>query len=47
MYAGKKISDLLVVARPDKPVQELLNDLGLELPTDPKMIQNVVSKNDT
>ena len=38
---------LRVVARPDKPVQELLNHLGLELPTAPKTIQNVVSKNNT
>ena len=36
---------LRVVARPDKAVQELLNHLGLELPSAPKMIQNVVSKN--
>ena len=36
---------LRVVARPDKSVQELLNHLGLELPSAPKMIQNVVSKN--
>ena len=36
---------LRVVARPDKTVQELINHLGLELPSAPKMIQNVVSKN--
>ena len=36
---------LRVVARPDKAVQELLNLLGLELPSAPTMIQNVVSKN--
>ncbi len=34
-----------VVARPDRPVAELLTRLGLELPAAPKMIQNVVEKN--
>ena len=38
---------LRVVAKPDKSVQKLLNHLGLELPTAPKTIQNVVSKNNT
>jgi hypothetical protein len=38
---------LRVVARPDKAVQELISHLGLELPSAPKMIQNVVSKNNT
>jgi transposase len=36
---------LRVVARPDRPVAELLVRLGLELPTAPKMVQNVVEKN--
>jgi len=36
---------LRVVARPDRPVAELLVRLGLDLPTAPKMIQNVVEKN--
>ena len=36
---------LRVVARPDKQVQKLIHHLGLELPTAPKTIQNVVSKN--
>jgi transposase len=35
---------LRVVARPDRPVAELLVRLGLELPTAPKMVQNVVEK---
>ena len=38
---------LRVVSRPDKAVQELISHLGLELPSDPKTIQNVVSKNNT
>ena len=36
---------LRVVARPDRPVAELLHHLGLELPAAPKIIQNVVEKN--
>jgi len=36
---------LRVVARPDRPVAELLHRLGLELPTAPKAVQNVVEKN--
>jgi transposase len=36
---------LRVVARPDRSVAELLVRLGLELPTAPKMVQNVVEKN--
>lgn len=36
---------LRVVARPDRPTAELLHRLGLELPTAPKFIQNVVEKN--
>jgi transposase len=36
---------LRVVARPDRPVAELLIHLGLELPTAPKRVQNVVEKN--
>jgi transposase len=36
---------LRVVARPDRLVAELLVRLGLELPTAPKMVQNVVEKN--
>ena len=36
---------LRVVARPDRPVAELLHRLGLELPTAPKVVQNVVEKN--
>ncbi len=35
---------LRVVARPDRPVAELLVRLGLELPTAPKIVQNVVDK---
>ena len=35
---------LRTVARPDKPVAELLAHLGLELPAAPKTIQNVVPK---
>jgi transposase len=36
---------LRVVARPDRMVAELLVRLGLELPTVPKLVQNVVEKN--
>jgi len=36
---------LRVVARPDRPVAELLVRLGLELPSAPKAVQNVVEKN--
>jgi transposase len=36
---------LRVVARPDRPVIELLVRLGLELPSAPKLVQNVVEKN--
>ena len=36
---------LRVVARPDRPVAELLARLGLDLPTAPKAVQNVVEKN--
>ena len=36
---------LRVVARPDRPVAELLDRLGLELPQAPKLVQNVVEKN--
>ena len=36
---------LRVVARPDRPVAELLHRLGLNLPTAPKVVQNVVEKN--
>ncbi len=35
---------LRVVARPDRPVAELLARLGLELPNAPKKVQNVVEK---
>lgn len=35
---------LRVVARPDRPVAELLVRLGLELPGAPKLVQNVVEK---
>jgi hypothetical protein len=35
---------LPVVARPAKPVAQLLAHLGLALPTSPKIIQNVVEK---
>lgn len=35
---------LRVVARPDRPVAELLHRLGLELPNLPKILQNVVEK---
>ena len=35
---------LRVVARPDRPVAELLVRLGLELPSTPKIVQNVVEK---
>ena len=36
---------LRVVSRPDQPVAELLTRLGLELPSAPQMVQNVVEKN--
>jgi transposase len=36
---------LRVVSRPDRLVAELLARLGLDLPTAPKMVQNVVEKN--
>jgi len=36
---------LRVVARPDRPVAELLVRLGLDLPSVPKALQNVVEKN--
>ena len=36
---------LRVVARPDRPIAELLHRLGLELPSAPKIVQNVVEKN--
>jgi transposase len=36
---------LRVVARPDRPVAELLHHLGLALPSAPKIVQNVVEKN--
>lgn len=36
---------LRVVARPDRPVAELLHRLGLDLPKAPKIVQNVVEKN--
>lgn len=36
---------LRVVARPDRPVAELLVRLGLDLPATPKILQNVVEKN--
>ncbi len=35
---------LRVVARPDRPLAELLVRLGLELPSAPKLVQNVVEK---
>ena len=36
---------LRVVSRPDEAVDQVLADLGLELPTAPKIISNVVEKN--
>jgi len=36
---------LRMVARPDRPVAQLLVRLGLDLPTAPKLMQNVVEKN--
>lgn len=36
---------LRVVARPDRPVAELLVRLGLDLPSAPKIVRNVVEKN--
>jgi transposase len=38
---------LRIVARPDRAVAELLVRLGLELPSAPKIVQNVVEKNGT
>ena len=38
---------LRIVARPDRPVAELLHRLGLELPSTPKIVQNVVEKTAT
>jgi hypothetical protein len=35
---------LRVVARPDRMVAELLQRLGLDLPSAPKIVQNVVPK---
>jgi transposase len=35
---------LRVVASPDRPTAELLDKLGLELPSAPKLVQNVVEK---
>jgi transposase len=35
---------LRIVARPDRPVAELLHHLGLQLPSTPKIVQNVVEK---
>ena len=36
---------LRVVARPDRPMAELLVRLGLDLPSDLKVVQYVVEKN--
>lgn len=36
---------LRVVARPDQPVAELLQHLGLQLPHAPKIVRNVVPQN--
>jgi hypothetical protein len=36
---------LRVLARPDRPVAELLVRLGLDLPSAPKTAENVVEKN--
>ena len=36
---------LRVVARPDQPVAEMLEHLGLQLPHSPKIVQNVVPQN--
>ena len=36
---------LRIVAKPDKPVAELIAHLGLQLPNAPKIFQNVVTKN--
>jgi transposase len=38
---------LRVVARPEKPLAQLLAHLGLELPSVPKILENVVPKNRT
>ena len=35
---------LRLAARPDKPGAQVLADLGLALPTSPRIIQNVVEK---
>ena len=45
--ASDEVTDLRlrVVARPDAQVAQLLARLGLELPTAPKLIENVVPKN--
>jgi len=43
-HEGREIR-LRVVARPDRSVAELLVRLGLELPSVPKLVQNVVEKN--
>ena len=40
-----RLLHLRVVARPDRPVAELLVRLGLDLPSVPKIVQNVVEKN--
>ena len=44
--AGGRVEEmhLRTVARPDRPVAELLHRLGLDLPTLPRRIQNVVEK---
>jgi len=42
---GQREMRLRVVARPDRAVAELLVRLGLELPSAPKVVQNVVEKN--
>jgi len=44
---GQQVRELRlrVVARPDRPVAELLHRLGLSLPTTGKNVQNVVEKN--
>ena len=40
-----RIVRLRVVARPDRMVAELLCHLGLDLPSAPKIVRNVVPKN--
>ena len=37
--------NLRVVSKPDEQVEQLLARLGLEIPNAPKMISNVVAKN--